>query len=190
MSKSLVKSAATNLVAQLKAMGVKLLPDNKTHRHRMEIRSETSNRKYIVAQRVTKGTESMRWECKCPGWINHRHCKHLDAMKPMCDALGASDTTIWLGQPPKQLEDKSKKKQATKLVKSNGSGVTPEPKDLQRMEDIVTKSNGDVGKMIALCEQMAKSIKDSAKAQRRAMAAKEILPKSVAKQAYEIFWQD
>jgi len=61
-----------------KSINGNLLPDNKTHRMRMEIRSESSNRIYIVSQRLSNS----QYECSCPGWIRHRNCKHLTAMKP------------------------------------------------------------------------------------------------------------
>jgi hypothetical protein len=41
--------------------------------NRVEIKSETSNRIYVVAQHVEKRS----WGCSCPGWRRHRHCKHL-----------------------------------------------------------------------------------------------------------------
>jgi len=56
--------------------------ENKTHEYRMEIRSGSSDRLYVVARR--KGTGG--WECSCPGWISHRNCKHLKAMVPQLTA--------------------------------------------------------------------------------------------------------
>jgi hypothetical protein len=44
--------------------------------NRIEIKSESSSRVYIVAQKVTDGT----WACSCPGWKAHRNCKHLKTM--------------------------------------------------------------------------------------------------------------
>jgi hypothetical protein len=41
--------------------------------NRREIRSETSNRVYVIAQERSTG----QWQCSCPGWITRRHCKHL-----------------------------------------------------------------------------------------------------------------
>ena len=41
--------------------------------NRTEIRSETSNRVYVVAQHARK----RHWGCSCPGWRRHRRCKHL-----------------------------------------------------------------------------------------------------------------
>lgn len=52
------------------------LPDNSQYTNRFEIRSETSNRVYIVAQHKT----ARWWSCSCPGWIRFRKCKHLAAI--------------------------------------------------------------------------------------------------------------
>jgi hypothetical protein len=72
---------------------------------------------------------------------------------------------------------------------ADGKTEHPEEKDYKRMEDIITKSKGDEEKMLQLCRQMAKSIKDHLKAVRRAEAAKEILPPSVGLKAYRIFME-
>lgn len=53
--------------------GAVKLPENASWKNRFEIKSATSNRLYVVAQRKTSG----EWCCSCPGWIRHRHCKHL-----------------------------------------------------------------------------------------------------------------
>jgi len=75
MSKSLAKVAQEN--------GAMVLPENKTHTNRMEIKSASSNRMYVVAQSKSSG----EWQCSCPGWIlkkpgKPRGCKHLNAMLP------------------------------------------------------------------------------------------------------------
>jgi len=44
--------------------------------NRMEIRSETSNRVYVVSQHA----EKRFWGCSCPGWRRHRRCKHLERL--------------------------------------------------------------------------------------------------------------
>lgn len=44
--------------------------------NRTEIRSETSDRVYVVSQHATK----RYWGCSCPGWRSHRRCKHLDQL--------------------------------------------------------------------------------------------------------------
>jgi len=52
------------------------MPDNKDYTNRFEIRSETSNSIYLVAQHKTK----RYWTCSCMGWIRYRKCKHLGAL--------------------------------------------------------------------------------------------------------------
>src|SRR4051794_36301221 len=42
----------------------------------IEIRSETSDRLYVVSQHATK----RHWGCSCPGWRAHRKCKHLERL--------------------------------------------------------------------------------------------------------------
>lgn len=51
----------------------KTLPDNGQWEKRFEIRSESSNRVYIVARNKATG----RWGCSCPGYLSNRKCKHL-----------------------------------------------------------------------------------------------------------------
>lgn len=53
-----------------------VLPDNSQFTNRFEIRSESSNRIYVVAQHKT----SRWWACSCPGWVRFRKCKHLSAL--------------------------------------------------------------------------------------------------------------
>jgi len=40
---------------------------------RRVVKSKTSNATYIVARNRRTG----EWGCSCPGFIHHRHCKHL-----------------------------------------------------------------------------------------------------------------
>ena len=63
--------------------GAVALPESGTHANRMEIRSESSDRLYVVSQAKSSG----EWQCSCPGWImkrpgKPRGCKHLTAMAP------------------------------------------------------------------------------------------------------------
>ena len=44
--------------------------------NRIEIKSETSDRVYVVSQHATK----RYWACSCPGWRAHRRCKHLEQL--------------------------------------------------------------------------------------------------------------
>lgn len=55
-----------------------MLEPNAQWKNRIEIKSESSSRLYVVAQRKT----SNEWACSCMGWKRHRHCKHLDTMVP------------------------------------------------------------------------------------------------------------
>lgn len=62
---------------------LEILPDVQGWTNRFEIKSENSNRLYVVAQR-TNGTE---WGCSCPGWRvaknGVRKCKHLTEIMPL-----------------------------------------------------------------------------------------------------------
>ena len=57
--------------------GSKRLPDEKEWTNRFEIKSESSNRVYIVSQHKTK----RHWGCSCPAWRTRRMCKHLRALQ-------------------------------------------------------------------------------------------------------------
>ncbi len=82
------------VVKAANVIGAALLDDTEQYRYRMEIKSETSTRLYVVAQRRSTG----EWSCSCPGWIfGNRHCKHLDAMLPALIQLPASDELKKLG---------------------------------------------------------------------------------------------
>jgi uncharacterized Zn finger protein len=74
------------VIIAAKAAGASLLPDNAQWTNRMEIKSETSSRLYIVAQHKTNGV----FACSCPGYKRHRNCKHLKAMTPQLLASGVS----------------------------------------------------------------------------------------------------
>jgi hypothetical protein len=56
-----------------KPAGSVALPDNDQWTNRFEIKSESSNRVYIVAQNKKK----KHFGCSCPGYKRHRTCKHL-----------------------------------------------------------------------------------------------------------------
>jgi hypothetical protein len=53
-----------------------LLPDQGRWINRFEIKSESSNRVYVVSQ----DKNHRYWGCSCPGWITRRYCKHLRAL--------------------------------------------------------------------------------------------------------------
>lgn len=78
------------LTIQLRESGLISLPDNDRYTNRFEIKSETSNRLYIIAQNKKTG----QWSCACPGWIIHRKCKHLTSLKPLLNQI----------KKPKQLK--------------------------------------------------------------------------------------
>ena len=71
------------LVLFAKENGVALLPDNDRYTNRIEIKSETSNRLYVIASNKSTGV----WSCSCPGWIIHRKCKHLRAFSEVAKVL-------------------------------------------------------------------------------------------------------
>jgi hypothetical protein len=52
------------------------MPTDNIWVNRIEIKSETSNRVYVVAQHA----EKRYWGCSCPGWRRHRRCKHLERL--------------------------------------------------------------------------------------------------------------
>ena len=59
--------------------GLTKLPNNTLYKNRFEIKSETSNRLYVIAQRKSDGGLT----CSCPGWIFNRKCKHTETIKPL-----------------------------------------------------------------------------------------------------------
>lgn len=67
---------ATQNLPQLRVNKSLTLPDNDQWQHRFEIRSESSNRIYVIAQNKKKEF----WGCSCPGWKAHRKCKHLQTL--------------------------------------------------------------------------------------------------------------
>jgi hypothetical protein len=76
---------ANDLVTTIaRKMGAIVLPDNSQWQNRIEIKSGSSSRIYVVAQRKSDGS----WGCSCPGWKAHRHCKHLRAMGPALKTIG------------------------------------------------------------------------------------------------------
>lgn len=62
----------SDIIQRLKST-LPALPDNKVWENRFEIKSESSNRIYIIAQHK----EKRHWGCSCPGWRTRRDCKHL-----------------------------------------------------------------------------------------------------------------
>ena len=81
------KKSLTKVNNFLQNLGAELLPDSETHDLRIQIKSASSNRKYIVSKRKTK---IKQWECSCPGWVMHyprKPCKHLKEMIPILEQV-------------------------------------------------------------------------------------------------------
>lgn len=78
--------------------------------------------------------------------------------------------------------------QLNKLIMSgkwNGQSKAEFQKNYKRVDDIVTKSGGDVDKMIRLSQQQAMKITDEWKALNRSFAAKEMKQEEI----FEVFFQ-
>jgi len=79
--------------AVLRIAKADLLPDNAVWENRFNVRSASSNRKYVVSQNKGK----RHWGCSCRGWTTHRKCKHLTSLalppyeQPYEVALEAAD---------------------------------------------------------------------------------------------------
>lgn len=67
--------------------GLPALPDKGQWTHRMEIRSQSSGRLYIVSKNKSTGV----WGCSCPGWRTHRNCKHLREIVNITDKIDVID---------------------------------------------------------------------------------------------------
>lgn len=67
------KEAAGETALTIRVPHTALLPDNAAWTNRMQIKSESSDRMYTVAQSKSGGW----WGCNCMGWIRHKNCKHL-----------------------------------------------------------------------------------------------------------------
>lgn len=62
-----------NIAAVADQIGGLLLDDTDKWYNRFQVKSASSSRQYVIAQRRTDNV----WGCSCPGWINYRKCKHL-----------------------------------------------------------------------------------------------------------------
>lgn len=49
------------------------LPDTDRHQFRFEVESGSTDNVWLISQNKKGGW----WECDCPGWKRHRHCRHL-----------------------------------------------------------------------------------------------------------------
>jgi hypothetical protein len=66
---------ATAIVLKVNIPEDRRLPDTNTHINRFQIKSESSNRLYTIAQ----SRSGLWWSCGCPGFIGHsgKQCKHM-----------------------------------------------------------------------------------------------------------------
>jgi len=69
---------ANELTINLRSKGVELLPDSDRYKCRFTVRSESSNRLYMVSFDMAPGAGY--WKCSCPGCLRTGQCKHLTAM--------------------------------------------------------------------------------------------------------------
>lgn len=87
---------ALALAAVEAAGGVMLPPDHERGWiNRIQIRSGSSDRLYVVSQKVSDGT----WGCSCPAWRTRRRCKHLDAMNPVLALFRRTTERTAIGGP-------------------------------------------------------------------------------------------
>lgn len=68
--------ANDKLVLRVNVPQDRRLPDTATHVNRFQIKSESSDSLYTIAQSRSGGW----WSCGCRGWIRHKNCKHLQAL--------------------------------------------------------------------------------------------------------------
>lgn len=66
------------------SIGSSIEPDNAVWTNRFVIKSQSSDRTYVVAQRKTDGV----WGCACQGWKRWRRCKHLDDLMSRLRRVG------------------------------------------------------------------------------------------------------
>ena len=91
-----------------------LLPDNAQYTHRMAIRSESSDREYVVAQRKANG----QWSCGCPGFLRFRRCKHASLMfPPLLETYGGSPARLGPAPAVVRPEPKSPAARAAKAAR-------------------------------------------------------------------------
>lgn len=64
--------------ALAREVGARALPDDQRYKNKLEIRSESSTRLYVVSW----DTATTQWACSCPGWLRFRRCKHIATMRP------------------------------------------------------------------------------------------------------------
>src|SRR5271167_4353210 len=91
------------------------LPDNNEWTNRFEIKSESSDRIYRIAQNKKKRF----WGCNCTGWISRKKCKHLTALGLPPDSMPFE---------PK-LKSGSMKKKAGKFKLYTGPSIVKQTAD-------------------------------------------------------------
>ena len=80
-------TAKASVATVAQQIGGTLLPNNDVWTNRFQVKSSSSSRLYVIAQRRTDKI----WGCSCPGWINYRKCKHLtDVLKRLADVAASS----------------------------------------------------------------------------------------------------
>ena len=104
------------------------LPDNTEWTNRFEIKSESSNRIYRIAQNKKKRF----WGCNCPGWISRKKCKHLTALGLPGD---------YTPYEPK-LKSGSMKKKAGKFKLYTGPTIVKQTADALRAAGINVTTEG------------------------------------------------
>lgn len=85
--------SAPNVERVAKQIGGTLLPDNPQWHNRFEIKSKSSGKLYVIAQRRSDDV----WGCGCAGWRHYRKCKHLtDVLERLSkvSAVGYDPVTI------------------------------------------------------------------------------------------------
>jgi hypothetical protein len=113
-----------------------IMPDNASWTNRFQIKSETSDRLYTIAQNKHR----KYWACSCPGWIGHRKCKHLTA----------------LGLPNKEQPFEATLKQGSKKMGA-GSWLDPEGK-LPPAPDYFNQNYERVGDNKARCKRCGEDV--------------------------------
>ena len=53
-----------------------VLEDNAAWTNRFQVKSQSSDRIYIIAQ----SKKSRFWACSCPGFLRYKHCKHTTSL--------------------------------------------------------------------------------------------------------------
>jgi len=66
-----------NIVLKVRIAADRRLPDNNGWTNRFQIKSESSDKLYTIAQSIS----GRFWGCNCMGWIRHRSCKHLQTLQ-------------------------------------------------------------------------------------------------------------